>query len=83
MACEIKVFGAGCQRCESLYDNIVLALEDLGLKAKIQKVQDLRLIAAHGIITTPGLMVNGRIISQGKVLSVDELKDLLQAECAD
>ncbi len=77
---EIKILGPGCARCDTLYDNVILALEELGLEAQVEKVRDLGQIAAHGVVQTPGLVVNGKVVSQGKVLSVEELKEILKGE---
>ena len=79
MAKEIKVLGPGCPRCEALYDNVVLALDELGIDATVEKVKDLGQIAAHGVMQTPGLVVDGKVVSQGKVLSVEEIKEILEA----
>ncbi len=77
---EIKILGPGCARCDTLYDNVILALEELGLEAQVEKVRDLGQIAAHGVVQTPGLVVNEKVVSQGKVLSVEELKEILKRE---
>ena len=77
MAKEIKVLGPGCPRCEALYNHVVLALDELGLEATVEKVKDLGRIAAHGVMQTPGLVVDGKVVSQGKGLSVDEVKEIL------
>ncbi len=77
MAREIKILGAGCVRCDTLYDNVILALEDLGIEASVQKIKDLGQIAALGVVSTPGLVVDGKVVSQGKVLSVEEIKEIL------
>lgn len=77
MAREIKVLGTGCPKCELLYENVIKALEDLGLKAEVIKVKDLLQIASHGVLTTPGLIIDGKLVSQGRVLSVEEIKKLL------
>ncbi|MBX6422782.1 thioredoxin family protein [Thermosulfurimonas sp. F29] len=79
MVREIRVLGPGCPRCEALYDNVVLALDELGIDATVEKVKDLGQIAAHGVMQTPGLVVDGRVVSQGKVLSVEEIKELLRS----
>ncbi|MCS7149630.1 MAG: thioredoxin family protein [Caldimicrobium sp.] len=76
---EIKILGVSCSKCDLLYENVVMALEELGLDANIIKVKDPHRIALEGILITPGLMVDGKIISQGKVLSVEELKDILKS----
>jgi len=78
MAREIKILGAGCMRCDTLYDNVILALEDLGIEASVQKIKDLGQIAAMGVVSTPGLVVDGKVVSQGKVLSVEEIKKILK-----
>jgi small redox-active disulfide protein 2 len=80
MAREIKILGPGCARCEALYDNVILALEELGIEASVQKVKDLGQIAALGVISTPGLVVDGRVVSQGKVLSPEEIKEILKKQ---
>lgn len=77
MAREIKVLGTGCPKCELLYENVVKALEELGIEANIVKVKDLMQIAAHGVMTTPGLIIDGKLVSQGKVLTVEEIKKFL------
>jgi len=50
---EIKVIGEGCEKCDKLYENTLLAIEELGLDAKIEKVEDLMDIVRLGIMTTP------------------------------
>jgi len=75
---EIKVLGPGCPKCELLYENVVKALEELGIEAELIKVKDFMQIASHGVLTTPGLMIDGKLVSQGKVLSVEEIKELLK-----
>ncbi|HFC98776.1 MAG TPA: thioredoxin family protein [Thermosulfurimonas dismutans] len=80
MGKEIKILGPGCPKCEALYNNVILALDELGLEASVEKVKDLGQIAAHGVMQTPGLVVDGRVVSQGKVLSVEEVKEILKKE---
>lgn len=76
---EIKVLGPGCPKCELLYENVVKALDELGIEADLVKVKDFMQIAAHGVLTTPGLVVDGKLVSQGKVLSVEEIKEVLKS----
>lgn len=75
---EIKVLGPGCPKCELLYENVVKALDELGIPADLVKIKDFMQIAAHGVLTTPGLVIDGKLVSQGKVLSVEEIKELLK-----
>jgi len=76
---EIKVLGGGCARCKSLEQTTRLALEQLGLQASIEKVQDYQKIAEYGVMQTPGLVVNGKVVLSGQVPEVAELKTLLQS----
>jgi len=77
MAREIKILGPGCPRCESLYGNVVTALDELGIEATVEKIKDIGQIAAHGVMSTPALWVDGKVVSQGKLLSVEEIKRIL------
>lgn len=78
MAREIKVLGPGCPKCKLLYENVVKALDELGIEANLIKVKDFIQIASHGVLTTPGLVIDGKLISQGRVLSTEEIKEILQ-----
>ncbi len=73
----IKVFGTGCLKCEALYDNVIKALEELNIEAQVEHVKDLKQIALHGVFKTPALWIDGNLVSQGKVLSVEEIKKVL------
>ncbi|MFM2323955.1 thioredoxin family protein [Brachymonas denitrificans] len=75
----IKVLGSGCKRCLTLGDNVAAALGNLGMQAEIVKVTDYGEIAAHGVMSTPGLAIDDKVVSVGKVLSPAEIEPLLQA----
>ncbi len=79
MARQVKVLGPGCPKCQQLLENVVKAGEELRVNFTLEKVTDLKEIVAHGVIKTPGLIVDGKLVSQGKVLSVEELKEILKA----
>jgi len=74
---DIKVLGPGCNNCVRLEANAREALADLGLIASIEKVTDLGSIVGYGIMTTPGLVVDGQVVSAGRVPSVDDIKRLI------
>lgn len=74
---EIKVIGEGCEKCDKLYGNTLLAIEELGLDAKIEKVEDLMDIVRLGIMTTPSVMVDGKLIISGIVPKVKDIVKLL------
>ncbi|WP_456432889.1 thioredoxin family protein [Thermosulfuriphilus sp.] len=75
---EIKILGPGCPRCEDLYNSVVEVLRELGFSASVQKIKDLGQIAAYGVLQTPALIINGRLIVQGRPLSKEEIKEILK-----
>ncbi len=77
-ATGIKVLGSGCAKCNALEDAVRAALAELGRDTAIEHVTDFAQIAACGVMTTPALVVNGKVVSYGKVLKKDEAKALLQ-----
>jgi len=73
----IQILGKGCPSCEKLAENAEVAARELGIEYQLEKVTDLKQIMAHGVMLTPGLVVDGEVKSVGKVLSSDEIKELL------
>jgi small redox-active disulfide protein 2 len=76
---QIKILGSGCKKCLTLADNTRLALEQKGLQADMEKITDFAQIAAYGVMSTPALVIDGKVVSAGKVLSSDEISQLLPA----
>ena len=74
---EIKVIGEGCEKCDKRYENTCLAVKELGLEASIDKVEDLMDIVRLGVMTTPSVMVDGKLIISGRVPKVKEIIKLL------
>jgi small redox-active disulfide protein 2 len=74
---DIKVLGPGCNNCVRLEANAREALGALGRTAAIEKVTDIGEIVGYGVMTTPGLVVDGTVVVSGRVPSVDDLKRLL------
>lgn len=74
---EIKVIGEGCEKCDKLYENTCLAVKELGLEASIDKVEDLMDIVRLGVMATPSVMVDGKLIISGRVPKVKEIIKLL------
>ena len=77
-AAGVKVLGSGCAKCHALEDATKEALEELGMDSTIDHVTDFAQIAAYGVMTTPALVVDGKVVSYGKVLKKDEAKALIQ-----
>lgn len=75
---EVKVLGPGCARCDQVHERAARALTELGLGANLEAVKDTRAIAAAGVLVTPGLMIGDRVVSVGKVPSVEQIKDWLK-----
>ena len=75
----IKIFGSGCKKCVTLGENAKVAAAAAGKQAEIVKVTDYGEIAAHGVMSTPGLAIDDKVVSVGKVLSPAEIEPLLQA----
>lgn len=78
---EIKVLGPGCKNCHMLEELAKQAVRELGVKAEVVKITDIGQIAMHGILSTPGLIVNGKIKHSGKPLpSLEKIKELIKAD---
>lgn len=75
---KITVYGPGCKNCVSLADHAKEAAEELGLDAEVEKVEDPAEIAKAGIMSTPGLAIDGKVKVKGRVPSTDEIKELLK-----
>ena len=75
---EIKVLGTGCASCKALFATVQQAVTELGIEATVIKEEDLMKIMEYNVMSLPALVVNGKVVSKGKKLSVDEVKKLLQ-----
>lgn len=75
---EIKILGSGCPNCKRLEANAKKAIEELGLEATITKVTDYKDIMRYGVMSTPGLVVDNKVVSSGRVLQPKEIVALLQ-----
>jgi len=75
---EIKVLGTGCAKCKPLENATIQAVEELGIDATVTKVEDFIEIMKLGVMTTPALVVDGKIIVKGRVPSVSEIKEMIK-----
>ncbi|MEL7609162.1 MAG: thioredoxin family protein [Bacillota bacterium] len=75
---SVKVLGGGCAKCKALEAAARDALERLGMDTTIEHVTDYSRIAAYGVLTTPALVVNGKVVSYGKALKPEEVVQLLR-----
>lgn len=76
-AIVLTVLGPGCRRCHQLHENAQAAASKADSSVGIEYVTDPVAIAEAGIMSTPALLVNGKVVSQGKVLKVAEIEELL------
>lgn len=74
----VKVLGAGCKKCDELASNAKEALLRLGMDACVGHVADFGKIAAYGVMTTPALVLNEKVVSAGKVLKTEEIVALIK-----
>lgn len=71
---KIEILGMGCPKCKQLYDNAQKAVDEIGVDAELIKVEDMDKITEYGVMTTPALVVDGKVKVAGKVPSSDEIK---------
>lgn len=74
---DIKILGTGCSKCKTLEATTRQAVEELGLNASIEKVEDFQKIMEYGVMSTPGLVINGKVVLSGKLPKLAEVKELL------
>lgn len=75
---SVKVLGSGCAKCNLLEASTKAALEQLGMDTAIDHVTDFAQIAAYGVMSTPALVVDGKVVSYGKVLKPDDVVTILK-----
>jgi small redox-active disulfide protein 2 len=74
---NIKVLGGGCCKCESLLEAVKEAVAEKGIKAEIEYITDIQKIMEYGIMSTPALMIDNRVVSMGRVLKAKDILKLL------
>ena len=74
---KVEILGTGCPRCKQLTANAENALKELNLKAEVVKVTQIDKIIEYGVMITPALVIDGKVVSAGKVLTKDQVKDLI------
>jgi small redox-active disulfide protein 2 len=74
---EIKILGTGCPKCKTLEKVTRQAVDELGIKATIEKVEDIVKIMTYNVMHTPVLVINGKVVLKGVVPTVQQVKDIL------
>ena len=75
---KIEVLGMGCAKCAKLEENARAAVAALGLEATVEHVKDMDRILDYGVMITPGLVVDGRVVATGKVPSSEDIQKLIR-----
>jgi small redox-active disulfide protein 2 len=74
---KIEILGVGCPKCKHLTANTEAAVGESGIQATIDKVTDIDKIIGYGVMLTPALVVDGVVVSSGKVLNKEEIKKII------
>ncbi len=74
---SIKVLGAGCKSCHELYENTKAAVKNIGFDVEVEYVTDMEKVMEYGVMSMPGLVVNEKVISTGKILKAANVEKLL------
>jgi small redox-active disulfide protein 2 len=74
----LKILGKGCPNCQRLEANVREAAKNLGVEATIEKVTDVKTIVGYGVMSTPALVKDEKVVSYGRVLSVKEAENLIK-----
>ena len=74
---KIEVYGTGCPRCKQTEKVMKMAVEELGSDATVEKVTDMMAIVERGVVSTPAVAIDGKIVLSGKIPSIEEAKKLI------
>lgn len=74
---KIEILGTGCKKCKQLFQATTEAVDAKGIEADIVKVEDMKDIVAYGVMSTPALVIDGKVVSSGKVLKTKQIEDML------
>ena len=74
---KIKVLGSGCKNCQNLEKNVNAALKESGKNAEVEKVTDMKEILKFGVMKTPALVIDEKVVVSGRVATVKELKEII------
>lgn len=74
---KIEILGPGCAKCKTLYENTQKAVAESGVSAEIVKVEDIASIMKYGVMSTPAIVIEGRVRSSGRVATVVEIMGML------
>ncbi|MCL2390670.1 MAG: thioredoxin family protein [Endomicrobia bacterium] len=74
---EIKVLGTGCAKCKTLMNLVDETIKELNIEADIEKIEDINKIVSYGVMNTPALVINNKVVLSGSLPSKKELAELI------
>ncbi|KQC05905.1 MAG: hypothetical protein APR62_08985 [Smithella sp. SDB] len=74
---KIAILGMGCATCTKLEDTVRQAVKETGVDAQIEHVKDIKQIMAYGVMTTPALAIDGKVIAAGKLPTLADIKKMI------
>ncbi len=77
---KIEIFGTGCAKCKRLEKHVQKAVKELNVKADVKKVEDITEIMNRGVMMTPALAIDGKMVFSGKTSNIDEIKNLIKRQ---
>ncbi len=77
---KIEVLGPGCPKCHNTAQNVKQALKELNLVADVVKVTDIKAMIERGVMMTPGLVIDGKLVCSGKIPTVEQIKGFIQEQ---
>lgn len=75
---KIKVLGTGCASCKTLEKSTRLAVDEMGVDAEVKKIEDIVEIMGYGVMRTPALVIDEKVVMYGKTPSVKEIIEIIQ-----
>ena len=80
---EVKVLGSGCRKCKLLFAEAEKAIAQSGRVASLTKVEEIQEIVGYGVVTTPALVIDGRVVSAGRIPSAAEIAGMISSSVAE
>lgn len=77
---DIKILGPGCPRCHEVEKRTKEVIEELKIEANVEKITDLKKIMEYKIMSTPGLVINGKVVFSGKIPAKSQIKEWIEEE---
>ena len=75
----IKILGAGCDKCDKAHNNALKAIEELGADVKVERIEDLVTMMKYGVMSTPGIVIDKKVVMVGRIPEVKEFKEIIES----